>query len=213
MFPFFECLDWQLDKKSQIRSALGWDPIRRCKRSIICESDGIQSRKTLASAVAISLRALKGQGAHVLTFNDYLAGRDAKWMAPIFQFLGLTVGHVGQHTSKQDRQIAYGCDITYVTAKEAGFDFLRDQLCQAPNDRVHPGFHFAIADEADSILIDEARVPMVIATDDEKDGTDLYHNAKLVRPLQEGVDYEVKSSGRNIRQAKSRDFFASGVSR
>jgi preprotein translocase subunit SecA len=154
--------------------------------------------KTLAAAVAISLRALTGLGAHVLTFNDYLAERDAKWMAPIFQFLGLTFGYVGQHTSKQDRQTAYGCDITYVTAKEAGFDFLRDQLCQDPVDRVHRGFHFAIADEADSILIDEARVPMVIATEDETDGTDLYHIAKLVRPVRSGVDYEVKNSGRNI---------------
>ena len=154
--------------------------------------------KTLAAAVAISLRALTGLGTHVLTFNDYLAERDAKWMAPVFQFLGLTVGHVGQHTSKQDRQLAYRCDITYVTAKEAGFDFLRDQLCQDAVDRVHRGFHFAIADEADSILIDEARIPMVIATEDETDGTDLYEIAKLVRPLRGGVDYEVKTSGRNI---------------
>lgn len=154
--------------------------------------------KTLAAAVVISLRALTGRGAHVLTFNDYLAERDAKWMAPIFQFLGLTVGHVGQHTSQQDRQLAYRCDITYVTAKEAGFDFLRDQLCQDSAERVHRGFHFAIADEADSILIDEARIPMVIATEDEMDGTDLYHIAKLVRPLRGGVDYEVKTSGRNI---------------
>ena len=154
--------------------------------------------KTLAAAVAISLRALTGLGAHVLTFNDYLAERDAKWMAPIFQFLGLTVGHVGQHTSQQDRQAAYRCDITYVTAKEAGFDFLRDQLSQSPDERVHRGFPFAIADEADSILIDEARIPMVIATEDETDGTDLYYIAKLVKPLRGGVDYEVKTSGRNI---------------
>ncbi len=154
--------------------------------------------KTLAAAVAVSLRALTGLGTHVLTFNDYLAERDSRWMAPLFQFLGLTVGHVGQHTSKQDRQLAYRCDITYVTAKEAGFDFLRDQLCHNPNDRVHRGFWFAIADEADSILIDEARIPMVIATEDETDETDLYQIASLVRLLQNGVDYEVKNSGRNI---------------
>ncbi len=154
--------------------------------------------KTLAAAVAVCLRSLTGHGVHVLTFNDYLAERDAVWMGPLYHFLGLTVGHVGQSTRREDRQAAYRCDITYVTAKEAGFDFLRDQLCQDPRDRVQTGFHFAIADEADSILIDEARIPMVIATEAETDETDLVHLAELVKPLRQGLHYEIKASGRNI---------------
>ncbi len=154
--------------------------------------------KTLAAAVTVCLRALSGQGVHVLTFNDYLAERDAKWMLPLYRFLGLSVGHVVQGMSRADRQAAYRCDITYVTAKEAAFDFLRDQLCQQLEDRVQRGFHAAIIDEADSILIDEARIPLVIATESERDHTDLYGIAKLVRPLHKGVHYEIKASGRNV---------------
>jgi preprotein translocase subunit SecA len=154
--------------------------------------------KTLAAAITVCLRALAGHGIHILTFNDYLAQRDAEWIGPLYRFLELTVGHVGQHTVRADRQAAYRCDITYVTAKEAGFDFLRDQLCQTPAERVHRGFHFAIADEADSILIDEARIPMVIATEAETDTTDLQQVVALVRPLKLGLHYEIKASGRNI---------------
>ena len=154
--------------------------------------------KTLAAAVAVCLRALDGRGVHILTFNDYLAQRDTEWIGPLYRFLNLTVGHVGQRSSPADRRTAYRCDITYVTAKEAGFDFLRDQLCQSAAERVHRGFHFAIADEADSILIDEARIPMVIATEAETDTTDLQQVAALVRPLKRGPHYEVKASGRNI---------------
>ncbi|MEO2017739.1 MAG: DEAD/DEAH box helicase, partial [Fuerstiella sp.] len=154
--------------------------------------------KTLAAAVTVCLRALAGHGVHVLTFNDYLARRDAAWMGPLYRFLGLTVGHVIQGMSRQDRQAAYNCDITYVTAKEAGFDFLRDHLSEHPEHRTQRGFHFAIADEADSILIDEGRTPLVIATEAEKDETDLYEIAERVRPLRPGLHYEIKSSGRNI---------------
>ncbi len=154
--------------------------------------------KTLSAAVVMCLRAASGGGVHVLTFNDYLAERDAKWMAPLFQFFGLTVGHVVQGMSREQRQSAYQSDITYVTAKEAGFDFLRDQLCTKPEKRVQRGFRFAIVDEADSILIDEARIPLVIATEDEKDGTDLIGFAKMVRPFRHGLHFEVKASGRNV---------------
>ncbi|MEQ9412106.1 MAG: accessory Sec system translocase SecA2 [Fuerstiella sp.] len=154
--------------------------------------------KTLAAAVVVCLRALAGQGVHVLTFNDYLAERDAGWMGPLYRFLGLTVGHVVQGMSLQDRQAAYCCDITYVTAKEAGFDFLRDQLCEQADHRVQRGFCFAIVDEADSILIDEARIPLVIATDAEKDNADLTQMARLMHPLKNGVHYEIKASGRNV---------------
>ncbi|MDG1897276.1 MAG: accessory Sec system translocase SecA2 [Fuerstiella sp.] len=154
--------------------------------------------KTLAAAVTVCLRALAGCGVHVLTFNDYLARRDATWMGPLYRFLGLSVGYVIQGMPRQDRQKAYNCDITYVTAKEAGFDFLRDHLSEHPEHRVQRGFHFAIADEADSILIDEGRTPLVIATEAEKDKADLYMIAERVRPLRPGLHYEIKSSGRNI---------------
>lgn len=154
--------------------------------------------KTLAAAVVICLRALSGKGAHVLTFNDYLAQRDAEWMGPLFSFFGLSVGYVVQETPREQRKLAYGCDITYVTAKEAGFDLLRDQLCQKPEHCVQRPFHFAIVDEADSILIDEARIPLVIATEAEKDGTDLGEIVELIQPLQLDVHYEIKTSGRNI---------------
>ncbi len=119
--------------------------------------------KTLAAVMPAYLAGLAGQGVHLLTFNDYLAQRDAEWMGPIYRFLGLSVGWVGEATSSSDRREAYGCDVTYVTAKEAGFDLLRERLAQEGDQLVHRPFHFAIVDEADSILVDEARVPLVIA--------------------------------------------------
>lgn len=154
--------------------------------------------KTLAAALVVCLRALSGKGVHVLTFNSYLAERDAQWMGPLYRFLGLSTGYVAEGMTTEQRQAAYACDITYVTAKEAGFDFLRDQLCDNPNRRVQRGHHLAIIDEADSILIDEARIPLVIATEAEKDDTNLYEIAELVRPLRNGLDFEIKVSGRNI---------------
>lgn len=154
--------------------------------------------KTLAAALTVCLRALDDQGVHVLTFNDYLAERDAAWMKPLYHFLGLSVGHVAQGMSPADRRAAYQCDITYVTAKEAAFDFLRDQLRRSSEDRVQRAFHAAVIDEADSILIDEARIPLVIATQAERDPTDLTAIAKFVRPLRRQIHYEIKSSGRNV---------------
>jgi preprotein translocase subunit SecA len=154
--------------------------------------------KTLAAVLPACLRAASGRGVHVLTFNDYLAARDAAWMKPIFCFLGLTVGHVAQGMNIADRQAAYHCDVTYVTAKEAGFDFLRDQACLTPDDLVQRDFHFAIVDEADSILIDEARVPLVIAGPTQEKTRDLYQLADIVRTLRPGRDYEVSEGWRNV---------------
>ena len=108
--------------------------------------------KTLAAVFAVCLTACLGRGVHLLTFNDYLAERDATWMGPVYRFFGLTTGHVVQGMAPAERKKAYLCDITYVTAKEAGFDFLRDQLCQEPDQQVHRGFFTAIVDEADSIV-------------------------------------------------------------
>ena len=121
--------------------------------------------KTLAAVLPAFLNALTGRGVHILTFNDYLARRDAAWMGPVYQFLGLTVAAIQQGMSVPARRAAYEADITYATAKEAGFDFLRMHLCREPDALVHRPFNYALVDEADSILIDEARVPLVIAGD------------------------------------------------
>jgi preprotein translocase subunit SecA len=119
--------------------------------------------KTLAAVPAVIWYALNGRGAHVLTANDYLAKRDAAWMREIYQWFGLTVAHVSQGMTTEERRQAYAADITYATANEIGFDYLRDGLALSPDELVHRPFAFAVIDEADSILIDEARIPLVIA--------------------------------------------------
>jgi preprotein translocase subunit SecA len=149
--------------------------------------------KTLAAVFPACLNALAGKGVHVLTFNDYLARRDAQWMGPVYVMMGLRVGVVQQGMAGSDRRDAYRADITYLTAKEAGFDLLRDNLCDDPADIVHREFCYAIIDEADSILIDEARIPLIIAgVDDCKtDGVvDLYAIAGLVEKLVAGSDFD-----------------------
>ena len=154
--------------------------------------------KTLAAVLPAYLNALIGQGVHVLTFNDYLARRDAQWMGPLYRFLGLSVAAVQQGMSPADRRHAYACDVTYVTAKEAGFDYLRDHLCMAPEDLVHRPFHYAIVDEADSILIDEARVPLVIAGSVEARRVDPYQAAAMVRRLDAQRGYQTDEFARNV---------------
>ncbi|WEK56438.1 MAG: accessory Sec system translocase SecA2 [Candidatus Cohnella colombiensis] len=119
--------------------------------------------KTLAAVMPAYLNAITGKGVHVLTFNDYLASRDAEWMGPIYRFLGLSVVAVQAGMSFAEKKQAYSADITYVTAKEAGFDYLRDSIAMTADDTVHRAFHYVIVDEADSLLLDEARVPLVIA--------------------------------------------------
>ncbi len=121
--------------------------------------------KTLSAVLVASLFALGGKGVHVLTFNDYLARRDAQWMRPIYARLGLSVASIDETSDASSRRVAYAADITYLTAKEAGFDYLREFLAFDKEDLVRRPFHFAIVDEADSILLDEARVPLVIAGD------------------------------------------------
>ncbi|MCJ7581095.1 MAG: accessory Sec system translocase SecA2 [Candidatus Aminicenantes bacterium] len=154
--------------------------------------------KTLAAVFPAYLNALVRKGVHVLTFNDYLARRDAEWMGPIYKFLGLSVGHVQDGMKKSDRQRAYACDITYATAKEAGFDFLRDHLCYEKESLVQRNYHFALVDEADSILIDEARVPLVIAGSVGKYTEDPGHLAAMVKNIKPGIDFETDDGKRNI---------------
>lgn len=121
--------------------------------------------KTLAAVFVAYLMALSGEGVHVLTFNDYLAKRDALWMKPVYEFLGLSVCYINESMNTKERKSAYNADVTYVTAKESGFDYLKSFLAYDADAVVQRAFHFAVIDEADSILIDEARIPLVIAGD------------------------------------------------
>ncbi len=155
--------------------------------------------KTLAAVLPAYLNALGGRGVHVLTFNDYLARRDAEWMGPLYRFLGLTVGSVQEGMTAPERRKAYACDVTYVTAKEAGFDYLRDHLCTVPEDLVHRPFHYAIVDEADSILIDEARVPLVIAGNVDTRRIDPCRAAALVQTLDSRRHFKTDEYARNVR--------------
>ena len=119
--------------------------------------------KTLVATMPLYLNALEGEGAHLVTVNDYLARRDAQWMAKVYETLGLTVGCIQSEMTPQERQEQYAADITYGTNNEFGFDYLRDNMAVRLEDRVHRGYHFAIVDEVDSVLIDEARTPLIIS--------------------------------------------------
>ncbi len=154
--------------------------------------------KTLAAVLPAALHALSGRGVHILTFNDYLARRDAVWMGPVYEALGFRVGTIQEGMPVETRRAAYTADVTYATAKEAGFDFLRAGLSRDPKELVQRPFHFAIVDEADSILVDEARVPLVIAGARETSEADPYHIARIVHRLKEGDDWERAEYGRNI---------------
>lgn len=154
--------------------------------------------KTLTAVLPAYLGGLSGRGVHVLTFNDYLAHRDAQWMGPIYRFLGLSVGWVGEGMGVAERQAAYRCDITYVTAKEAGFDLLRSHLATEPGHIIHRPFHLAIVDEADSILIDEARIPLVIAGVLGSPEETPYGLAELVDRLDRDEHFDTDEYSRNI---------------
>lgn len=129
--------------------------------------------KTLVSTMPAYLNALEEKGVHVVTVNDYLAKRDAEWMGKIHEFLGLSVGYILNDYTPDRRKKAYNCDITYITNNELGFDYLRDNMAKKSNDIVQRGLHFAIIDEIDSILIDEARTPLIISGN-ERDASSLY---------------------------------------
>ncbi|MBQ3401089.1 MAG: DEAD/DEAH box helicase, partial [Lachnospiraceae bacterium] len=129
--------------------------------------------KTLVATLPSYLNALEGKGVHVVTVNDYLAKRDAEWMGAVHEFLGLTVGVILNGMNKDERRAAYNCDITYVTNNELGFDYLRDNMVVYKNQLVLRGLHYAIVDEVDSILIDEARTPLIISGQSGK-STKLY---------------------------------------
>ncbi len=155
--------------------------------------------KTLTAAIAAYGHVRQGRGpVHVLTVNDYLARRDAEWMSPVFKLLGLSVGWVTEASTPSERREAYLADVTYVSVSEAGFDYLRDQLVTDIEDRVQRELATAIVDEADSILIDEARVPMVLAGSIANESDPVHGAAELVRGLRSGKDYEVAEDGRSV---------------
>ncbi len=154
--------------------------------------------KTLTAVFPAYLNALLKKGIHILTFNDYLARRDAEWMGPIFTFLGLEVGFILEGMTTHERQKAYRADICYLTAKEAGFDFLRDSLINHPRESVQRDFHYAIVDEADSILIDEARIPLVIAGSADEYIADIHRVARIAHKLQIHADFDFDEYGRNV---------------
>ncbi len=153
--------------------------------------------KTLMATLPAYLNALSGKGVHVVTVNDYLASRDADWMGRVYGFLGLTCGCNLSQMTHEAKQAAYGCDITYGTNNEFGFDYLRDNMVYSTGERVQRGLNFAIVDEVDSILIDEARTPLIISGQAD-DHTDLYVKMNAVAPLlkkQEGDDENVTVPG------------------
>src|SRR5438552_1224611 len=153
--------------------------------------------KTLVATLAVYLNALEGKGVHVVTVNDYLARRDADWMGQIYRFLGMTVGVIVPNLTDEERREAYNSDITYGTNNELGFDYLRDNMKYARSQMVQRPFNFAIVDEVDSILIDEARTPLIISgpTDDK---SDLYISAdKIVKTLQPS-DYDKDEKQKSV---------------
>ncbi|HVN42067.1 MAG TPA: preprotein translocase subunit SecA, partial [Steroidobacteraceae bacterium] len=160
--------------------------------------------KTLMATLAAYLNALPGEGVHIVTVNEYLAQRDADWMAPVYRFLGLSVGVIKNAQSPQEKREAYACDITYGTNNEFGFDYLRDNLAFRLEDRVQRGLAYAVVDEVDSILIDEARTPLIISGPAEE-STELYLKInklvpRLKRQLQEDGpgDFSVDEKAKQV---------------
>ncbi|HET7559711.1 MAG TPA: preprotein translocase subunit SecA [Limnochordia bacterium] len=154
--------------------------------------------KTLTATLPIYLNALAGKGVHLITVNDYLAKRDAAWMGSVYKFLGLTVGAIVHGLDANQRRAAYASDVTYGTNHEFGFDYLRDNLAQHPSQMVQRGLNFAIVDEVDSILIDEARTPLIISGEGEA-STDLYYTfARVVPKLEQETDYTVDEKMRAV---------------
>ncbi|MFO7648079.1 MULTISPECIES: preprotein translocase subunit SecA [Halomonas] len=151
--------------------------------------------KTLVATLAVYLNALPGKGVHVVTVNDYLARRDAEWMRPLYEFLGLSVGIIFSGQTSEEKRAAYACDITYGTNNEFGFDYLRDNMAFSLEDKVQRGLHYAIVDEVDSILIDEARTPLIISGAVDEN-TELYRVVdRLAADLERCSDEEDPASG------------------
>ena len=153
--------------------------------------------KTLVATLAMYLKALHGKGAHLITVNDYLASRDAEWMGAVYKFLGLTVGIIQHDMTDEERRDAYACDITYVTNSELGFDYLRDNMKFSKKQQVLRPFFYAIVDEVDSILIDEARTPLIISGPAE-DTSELYAKVDAVVAQLTESDFKKDEKDRHV---------------
>ncbi|MGB7056064.1 MAG: DEAD/DEAH box helicase, partial [Geitlerinemataceae cyanobacterium] len=159
--------------------------------------------KTLVSTLPAYLNALSGKGVHVVTVNDYLARRDAEWMGQVHRFLGLSVGLIQQGMTPEERRKNYNCDITYCTNSELGFDYLRDNMATSISEVVQRPFNFCIIDEVDSVLVDEARTPLIISGQVERPSEKYIRAAEIAVQLQPGTeeepqDYEVDEKARNV---------------
>jgi preprotein translocase subunit SecA len=159
--------------------------------------------KTLVATLAVYLNALSGKGVHVVTVNDYLARRDAIWMRPVYDFLGLNVGIIQHNMDHEARKVAYGSDITYGTNNEFGFDYLRDNMVEHRTLRVQRELNYCIVDEVDSILIDEARTPLIISGSIEESTKKYFEIDKLIPRLKKDEDYEVNEKDRNVSLTES----------
>ncbi len=159
--------------------------------------------KTLVATLPCYLNALEGKGVHLVTVNDYLAKRDAAWMGPIYRLLGLSVGVIVHDLSDDERRAAYGCDLTYGTNNEFGFDYLRDNMKFDLKDYVQRPHHYAIVDEVDSILIDEARTPLIISGSSDEVTDKYFRVDKVIPHLVEKEDYEVDEKHRQATPTDS----------
>src|SRR5688572_12236454 len=153
--------------------------------------------KTLVATLPTYLNALEGKGVHVVTVNDYLARRDSEWMGRLYRFLGMSVGVIQHELTDQQRQVAYGSDITYGTNNEFGFDYLRDNMKFDLGSMVQRGHHYAIVDEVDSILIDEARTPLIISGPSEESVDKYYEINRIVPRLVRGEEIEDKDGNKD----------------
>jgi preprotein translocase subunit SecA len=159
--------------------------------------------KTLVATLPVYLNALEGKGVHVVTVNDYLAKRDAGWMGPIYRLLGLSVGVIVHDLDDDERRAAYKCDVTYGTNNEFGFDYLRDNMKFDLADYVQRAHHYAIVDEVDSILIDEARTPLIISGSSDESTDKYYRIDKVIPRLEPGADFEVDEKTRQATFTES----------
>lgn len=159
---------------------------------------GTGEGKTLVATAPVYLNALEGKGAHVITVNDYLAKRDSEWMGQVYKFLGLSVGLIVHDLNFEQRKIAYNSDITYGTNNEFGFDYLRDNMVSSLDQMVQRPLHYCLIDEVDSILIDEARTPLIISGPGQKSTDNYYVMSKLVPQLKLGEDYTIDEKQKTV---------------
>ena len=171
--------------------------------------------KTLVATLPTYLNALSGKGVHIVTVNDYLARRDREWMGRIYEYLGLTVGVIQNQMTNAERRVMYECDITFGTANEFGFDYLRDNMAQTAEDRVHRNYFYAIIDEVDSILIDEARTPLIISGNVQQSAHDRYRQMKptvetLVRKQSVLINDMIAKAEKMLADEKEDNAFEAG---